>query len=53
MNIPVTGGARNVVNGNAKYMQAISSTVNPILCICMVRKGTNEEVAVKFATKYK
>lgn len=45
MNSPVTGGLRNVVRGRARYTIAISSTVKPILCICIVRKGSRDPVA--------
>jgi hypothetical protein len=31
--LPVIGGAKKVVNGKARYMIAISSTVIPILCM--------------------
>lgn len=43
--LPVKGGLKNVVNGSAKYMIAISSIVSPILCIWIVKYGKSDDVA--------
>lgn len=51
--LPVIGGLKNVVNGSARQIIAISSIVKPILCMCMVKYGSNDDVATRKKMKTK
>lgn len=46
--LPVMGGAKKVVNGSARYIMAISSTVIP-----MLRAQVEEKVQIRFSNSIK